>query len=399
MLILIIKGQSQYEGTRTFADLAADAMRRAGHVVVVEDLVQASDMRLRLTELSTEVRPELVFTINILGEYRSHEGRTLSQLFGAPHVLWHTDYVFRHSDRLEGTAPETPLLMVDPTQIDGVRSIYGADRHPNLTFFPHPAACEPSSDEDFDAYAARPIPLLWSGTCHRPDIPWAAAPPKARKVFETALAEALAVEWAPPHVIFDRVLADSGLDLTDPRNRGARAACSHIDTVVRTTRRFAFIKALAKTKLPIVICGDDWKDQLYRFKNVTYLGPQPMPKVVELMRESRVVLNTNGNFGAGSHERPFTILLSGALPFTDVSQYYEQIFDDGRDIAMFRWMDVPAGLARLRDLLDHPEQAFPMVQRGKVKALADHTWDARLPLIFSAAGIGASLLDGNERGT
>lgn len=386
MLILIMKGQSQYEGTRTFADLAADAMRCAGHTVVVDDLLLADNLMLRVLELALEVRPDLVFTINILGEFRSPNGQTIAQLFGAPHVLWHTDYVFNHARRLEATSPDTRLLMVDPTQIEGVRSIYGPARHPHITFFPHPAACEPAPDDpDLDAYAARPIPLLWSGTCHRPEIPWAGAPAKTRKVFEAALEQALAIEWAPPHEIFDRVLAESGLDLADPVHAGARVACSHIDTVVRTTRRFAFVKALAKTGLPVTICGDNWKDQLYRFKNVTYLGPQPMPKVVELMRQSRVVLNTNGNFGAGSHERPFTILLSGALPFTDVSRYYEQVFEDGRDIAMFRWMDLPAGFARLRELIDNPDQAFPMVQRGKAKAKADHTWDARLPLILAGA--------------
>lgn len=391
MLILIMKGQSQYEGTRTFADLAADAMRRAGHTVVVDDLMAARNLMIRVLELAIEVRPDLVFTINILGEFRSPAGQTISQLFGAPHVLWHTDYVFNHHRRLEGTASETPILMVDPTQIEGVRSIYGPARHPNLTFFPHPAACEPAPDDaDLDAYAARPIPLLWSGTCHRPDIPWAKAAPKARKAFETALNEALAIEWAPPHEIFDRVLVDIGLDLSDPANAGSRVACAHVDTVVRTTRRFAFVKALAKTGLPVTICGDNWKDQLYRFKNVDYVGPQPMPKVVELMRQSRVVLNNNGNFGAGSHERPFTILLSGALPFTDVSRYYEQIFEDGVDIAMFRWMDLPAGFARLRELMDNPDLAYPMIQKGKAKAAADHTWDARLPLIFRAARLEAA---------
>jgi len=385
MLILIMKGQSQYDGTRTFADLAAEAMRRAGHAVVVDDLIASPHPMLRVLELALEVRPDLVFTINILGEFRGPAGQTISQLFGAPHVLWHTDYVFNHVDRLVRTPPETALLMVDPTQIEAVRSIYGPARHPRLTFFPHPAACDPAPDEDLDAYAARPIPLLWSGTCSRPEIPWKEAPLKTRKVFETALEQALAIEWAPPNVIFDQVLADSGLDLSDPANSGARSACHHIDTVVRTTRRFDFVKKLAKTGLPIVICGNNWKDQLYRFKNVEYLGPQPMPKVVELMRQSRVVLNTNGNFGAGSHERPFTILLSGALPFTDVSRYYEQIFEDGVDIAMYRWMDLPGGFARLKELVADPAHAFAMVQRGKAKAAAGHTWDARLPLILSAA--------------
>lgn len=387
MVILILKGLSQYDGTRTFADLAAEAMRRAGHVVMVDDLTTAQNVQARLMNLAEEIRPDLLFTINIMGEQRALDGRTLAQLFGAPHVLWHTDYALKHHERLEGTPPETPMLMVDPTQIEAIQSIYGADRHPNLTFFPHPAACEPAPEEDLAAYAARPIPLLWSGTCHRPEIPWAGAPVQTRKIFEAALEQALAIEWAPPHVVFDKVLAESGMDLSNPANAGARVACHHIDTVVRTTRRFNFVKALAKTRLPMIICGDNWQDQLYRFKNVTYLGPQPMPKVVELMRQSRVVLNTNGNFGAGSHERPFTILLSGALPFTDVSRYYEQIFEEGRDIAMFRWMDLPAGLTRLGELINNPELAYPMVQCGRAKALADHTWDARLPIIFKAAGL------------
>lgn len=390
MHILILKGQSQYEGTRTFADLAAGAMRRAGHEATVVDLVGVADLRAAVTGLADTIAPDLVFTINILGEFRSADGRTMTEVSGAPHVVWYTDYVFSLADRLRMTPAGTAVLMVDPTQVDGVRRLFGSTRHPNLGFFPHPAATEQSHDgASAEAYAARPIPVLWSGTCQRPVLPWASAPPATRKLLDEALEQALASEWMPPQEILDEVLARHGFDLAHPANIDVRLNCCHLDATVRTTRRFAFIKALAKTGLPVVICGEGWKEHLYRFKNVQYLGPQPMPKVVELMRQSRIVLNTNGNFGGGSHERPFTALLSGALPFTDTSRYYEQIFEDGRDIAMFRWMDLPAGFARLRHLLDHPEEAFAMAQRGKAKAAADHTWDARLPLIFKAAGLQA----------
>lgn len=388
MRILIIKGRSQYEGTRTFSDLAAAAFRRAGHVVVLEDLVEVTNVTDWISRLIVGDRPDLIFTINIVGEYRSPAGLTFGQLLGAPHVVWHTDYIFSQTERLRATAPETSLLLVDPTQIDGVHDIFGGERHPGMAFFPHPAACEAAEDDpDETTYAARPIPLLWAGTFQRPTRPWQSAPATTRRIFETALAEALATEWAPPHAVFDRVLADSGLDLDDPSVMDTRTACRHIDTVVRTTRRFEFIKTLAKSGLPVVICGDDWSGQLYRFRNANWLGPQPMSKVVELMRQSRIVLSTNGNFGAGSHERPFTALLSGALPYTDTSRYYEQIFEDGRDIAMFRWTDLAAGFQRLAHLLDHPGEAFRMVQRGKAKVAAGHTWDARLPLILSAAGL------------
>jgi len=395
MLILILKGVSQYEGTRTFADLAADAMREAGHSVQVRDLIGVPDIVADLEELAGRIRPDLVFTINVLGEYRFSSGLTMTQLFGAPHVVWHTDYIFNHWDRLVGTPPETGLLMVDPTQIDAVHLFYGRERHPNIRFLPHPSAGSAVSDEDIDAYAARPIPVLWSGTFQKPEKSWANAPAETRKLFERALERALAVEWAPPHEIFDQVLAEAGVDLDNRSSASARTACWHVDAMVRMTRRFAFIKALAKTGLPLTICGEGWESQLYRFRNVTYLGATPMPRVVELMRQSRVVLNTNGNFGGGSHERPFTALMSGALPFTDVSRYYEQVFEDGRDIAMYRWLDLPAGFRRLQELVADPAGAHAMVVRGKAKAEREHTWGARLPIILEsarAAGLGVSAI-------
>jgi hypothetical protein len=41
-------------------------------------------------------------------------------------VVWHTDYVLSQGDRLKGTPASTAVLVVDPTQADAVRAIYGA---------------------------------------------------------------------------------------------------------------------------------------------------------------------------------------------------------------------------------------------------------------------------------
>src|SRR6202012_3151372 len=97
------------------------------------------------------------------------------------------------------------------------------------------------------------------------------------------------------------------------------------------------------------VCGAGWEPHLHRFKTVTYHGPVGMTRMVELMRQSRLVLNTNGNFGAGSHERPFSASLAGAATFSDFSRYYADAFIPGENIALFSWLDLPGAMDDLRN--------------------------------------------------
>jgi hypothetical protein len=387
---VLLKGPSQYEGTRTFIDHAAAALTRRGYTADIIDLMGAADPMALILAAAAAGPTSFAFSINMLGEARDGAARSMRQIFGAPHVVWHVDYILSQEVRLQGTPNDTALLLVDPTQVEALASIYGPARFTNTGFCPHAAVGEPAADDaDAAAFAAaRPIPLLWCGTLQKiKEPPWAQHDAATRAVFDDALDLALSQEWIAPHEALDQVLASRGLDLADPDNQGARAAARFLDVQVRCTRRFEFVKALAKTGLPIHICGLGWDADLYRFKRATYEGPVPMARMSELMRQSRIVLNTNGNFGAGSHERPLSGLLAGAAVFSDYSRFYGQAFDEDREIALFRWMDVKGGLDRLAALAADPAAAHAIAVAGKAKVLAAHTWDSRIEVVLDAAGL------------
>jgi menaquinone-dependent protoporphyrinogen IX oxidase len=388
MRILMMKGRSQYGGTRLFADLAAAALARRGHQVDVLDLGESNQAGMLILQHVASSPPAygLIFTINIAGEFIDSAGRRLSDLYQAPHVVWHTDYILSKADRVRETPKSTALLMVDPTQVDAVRAIYGADRFDHLGFFPHPAVGEPAPDDATVAefVERRPIQVLWSGGFQKPEAPWQGVGGAARQLLQDALDLALSVEWMPPHEALDQVMAARGLDLGAPEIRGAREAAALVDIEVRMTRRFEFLKAVARTGLPLHIVGAGWEGQLYRFKNATFEGAVEMTRMVELMRQSRVVLNTNGNFGAGSHERPFSASLAGAATFSDYSRYYGQVFEDGKNIALFRWKDLDGGMAQLKALAADPERAFDYARSAKALTLSGHTWDSRIDLVLAA---------------
>jgi hypothetical protein len=388
MRILIMKGQSQYGGTRLFADLAAEAFRRRGHEVDVLDLGGTDNGGMMiLAHAPTAGQVDLIFTINIGAEFQDGLGRRLTDLYGgAPHVIWHTDYVLSQADRLRGTPSTTAVLVVDPTQADAVQAIYGGDRFKHLSFFPHPAVGHAAPDDATAAEFAerRPIPVLWSGGFQKPETPWAGVEGPARQVMQDALDLALSVEWIPPHQALDTVLRARGLDLNAPDIRGAREAAALVDMEVRKTRRFEFLKAVAETGVPLHIIGAGWDSQLYRFKNATYEGPVEMTRMAELMAQSRVVLNTNGNFGAGSHERPFSASLAGAATFSDFSRYYAKVFQPGQTIELFNWRELDEGMETLKALAGDPARAFEYARGAKAITLAGHTWDRRIDLILEA---------------
>jgi hypothetical protein len=388
--IVLIKGPSMYEGTRTFIDHAAAAFTRAGHDAEIIDLQGAADPLAELLAGAASGPWDLVFSINILGEARDGQGRSMRAMFGAPHVVWHVDYVLSQETRLAETPADTVLLVVDPTQVEAVQSLYGAPRWTTVRFCPHAAIGEAAADDaDPEAFAAaRPIPILWSGSLQKTKVrPWAEAAEATRRVFDDAYDMALGAEWLPPHRAMDAALAARGLDLNDPANLSARTAARWIDIEVRKTRRFDFVKAVAKTGLPIHICGEGWDADLYRFKRATYEGPVSMPRVAELMRQSRIVLNTNGNFGAGSHERPLSALLAGAAAFSDRTDFYVVALGEDDGIALFRWKDLPAGMEKLQQLHAKPASAWRIARSGKPKVEAGHTFDSRVDLILAAAGL------------
>jgi len=387
---VLLKGPSQYEGTRTFIDHAAAALQQRGYRADVVDLLGIEAPIVPILEAASAGPTAFVFSINMLGEARDGFGRTMAQMFAAPHVVWHVDYILSQEQRLEATPSDTALLMVDPTQVEALSSIYGPDRFTNTGFCPHAAVGEPAPvpGDLADWEAERDVPILWCGTLQKlKATPWADADAPTRKVFDDAYDLALSVEWIPPHEAMDQVLASRGLDLSNPAYAGARRAARHLDVQVRCTRRFEFVKALAKTGLPVRICGLGWDADLYRFKRATYEGAVPMSRMSELMRASRIVLNTNGNFGGGSHERPLSALLAGAAVFSDYSRFYGQAFEEGREMSLFRWMDLKGGMDLLADLAANPGKAHDTAAAGQRRVLAEHTWDSRIEVVLRAAGL------------
>lgn len=388
MRAVFVKGQSGYDATRIFVDELASAFERRGYAIAVIDALAGPDLGRALIREAAAGPVAFVFTIGILGELRDQQGRSLGQIFGAPHVLQHVDYPLTHLKRLEETAAETALLVVDQTHVHALHSTFGKERYAHVAFGPHGAVGQPPEpDSDAGQFVARrPIPVLFAGTYYGPEQPpWANEQGVLRDIFDAALEAALSAEFVPALEAMDLSLRAHGLDPIDPGLNRVRKYATMIHEQVRRIRRRALLDAVGAAQLPVQIVGSGYEGRFDHFRTFQFLGTASLHEVSRLMRTARLVLNINANFGEGSHERPLTAMLAGAAVASDHSTWWAKHFVENQDLLLYRWQDLDAGLARVTALIDDPETAWSLASAGQRRVVAEHRFDQRTQVILEAA--------------
>ncbi|MGR4864169.1 glycosyltransferase family protein [Caulobacter sp. LARHSG274] len=388
MRAVFVKGRSEYDATRIFVDELADAFTRQGYSAVVIDALGEPDLDEALAREAAAGPTAFVYTVGMLGEKRDRQGRSVGQVFGAPHVLQHVDYPLSHLDRLESTAAETALLLVDPTHVEAVRATFGEARFAHIGFGPHAAVGEPAAaDESAEAFVERrPIPLLFAGTYYGPGEPaWRGEDGLVRDIFDTALETALGAEFVAPLEALDLSLRAHGLDPADPALQRTRKFAMAIHEQVRRVRRRALLDAAGAAGLPVHIVGAGYEGQFEHFPTFRRMGAVSLSEVSQLMRASRLVLNVNANFGAGSHERPLSAMLAGAAVVSDYGAWWDEHFVEDREIAFYRWKTLDADLERVAALLADPAAAWPIAKAGQERVLEAHRFDQRTQTVVDAA--------------
>lgn len=386
--LVLLRGQSQYEVLPYFLSDIAAAFTRRGWVV--EEIDTAALAGEAFLVRVAEARPDLVFSFNIGAEVIDAHGRAIAERTGAPHIVQIVDHPLQDFERLNAMARSVGLLLVDPSHVRALKTFYAADRFAYLGFSPHggmgPVA--PVLGDAASFTASRDIPVFFAGTYYRPGRrPWedGATPPILQQFFRDALQRALAVEWVAAEDVFDKVLAEAGLDLNDRSEDtlSLRRLSGFVHQEVRLERRLRFFQAAARVGLPLTVVGAHYEADQALYPNMTVLGPKPVAEVLGLMARARLVANTSANFGLGSHERPLTAMRAGAVAVSDYTGFFADRFS-AAEMALFRWTHLEEDLAKLAGLLGDPDALYAMAKAGQAKAAAEHGWAERVDSIIAA---------------
>lgn len=318
--------------------------------------------------------PECTLSVN--GLLPDDQGRFFCDMIRIPHVAFivGSPNLFLPLTRSE----RSYISCIDRTSVEffnGVgysRSFFvpqGADK--NLTFDPSAkrtyGVVMLSSFIDYEAVRAS-----WKKKYSEP----------LRAAMEEAAEAALNDYLTPYYIAFvhalDRqVSKHAGID---PQKLDFVDILDQIELYIRGKDRVELLKAIDEAKVDVFGLAEGlegWKKYLGNKRNIVIHDAVPFAQAIEIMKHSKIVLNSSPWIKYGGHERIFTGLAAGALVLTNENLYLREHFQDGKSILFYhpyKWGDANH---RINEYLADPAKRERVAIQGRNIVMQHHTWDHR----------------------
>lgn len=254
-------------------------------------------------------------------------------------------------------------------------------------FLPHGVEKELS----FDPKTERPFDVVFSGTCYDPDnlrAWWIEHhPAHICKVIEDAIEIGLGDNQTP---FYQAVMQSLLYNCVSPKEVDTLRINYYVDFYMRGIERVNLIRSIREASVhifgapswreeqPIKTWEDYFKDQ----KNVTIHPPVEYAQSLEILKRTKISLNSMPMFKNGSHERIFASLSCGALPLTSDNLFVRENFNENEDLLLFQFNNLDVVNDKINYYLTHEEERQLIVNRGRKKVMREHTWDHRAKKII-----------------
>ena len=210
----------------------------------------------------------------------------------------------------------------------------------------------------------------------------------ARALCKRAYEDLIAHPAKTTEQALEEALQEQGLALSDEALKDIIADLHFVDLYAVSYYREKAVQAIAEQGIQIQIYGAGWENCAWIDRpNVSYGGKIPAEEVIEKMQDAKVVLSTMTWFKDGTHDRVFNGMMQGAVAVTDTSGYMKEEFcgyldevhpgEDNRELVFFELEEIGKLPAQVQELLDNPQKAQQIADRGYAKAKKSHTWRTR----------------------
>lgn len=365
-----------YESKRHFVAKLAEALKRKDIEVKIFD----GESYSRKAEILNDIQkfsPDVTCSFNSIPPLP--DGRFLWDWLSIPHLALLVDPSIYSTNLVK--SPLAIISCVDRNDCALIKS----QKFENVFFLPHAVEKELQADEG----QQRPYDVVFIGSCNDYEsarIDWQNKyPPIAGKILDSAAEQVFSKENVP---LIDALVNSINANSFISNEIDFVTLFSYLDVYTRGKDRVELIRAINNSDIQVHIFGES---DLGRFANAHgwdyYVGKQPNvvlhPSVpflesMEILKKSKICLNSMPFFKDGTHERIFTGLACGSVPVTSASRYIEENFKDGQELIVYqpcRWKNASK---RIEDLLSDEDKRKEMAALGRKNVMKNHTWDNRV---------------------
>lgn len=371
--ICLLVNYNAYESKRYFTEKLAEALNRKKIETKVIDVKE----RPIEGDLGAEIlnyEPDLTCSFNSITHLP--DGKYLWDVLQLPHWSILLDPVLYSIGLIN--SPYSIISCVDRFDVEATRS----QNFQNIFFWPHATEADIKESRD-----KREYDVVMLGSCYDYEslkLSWQQRFPKTiHKVLDDAisivlsdrnisLADSLVTAWNAAK------LSPVGVDFMD------LFFC--LDYYVRGRDRVELVRSvrdahvhvfgMLNTDAPVFKRG--WKHYMGSKKNVTIHSDVNFNEALNILKKSKICLNSVPSFKNGTHERVFSGLACGSLPLASHSIYLEEQFVPNKELLFYqpgKWDTVSETVSTY--LADEGKRA-DAVAKGRKKVMQHHTWDNRV---------------------
>ena len=165
-----------------------------------------------------------------------------------------------------------------------------------------------------------------------------------------------------------------------------------VQNYIRSYSRILLIKKLSESGLNITICGNGWENFAKEHKNINYIGALDIKENLELIKKAKVLINVTPTLRNGSHERVFTGMLNNTVLFSDRSRYYDEFFEDEKNILYYSFNSLNDDIKKLKEILKDDKKLFDISQSAYKIVVKNHTWENRVDTMLEMVNL-SKLMD------
>lgn len=372
--VLICVHYNLYESKIYFADKFKDALERRGIQAVVMDSSNGEQI---------DFPKYYDFSCSFNMTMPMADGRYFWDVIKKPHWNILVDPFFYYTDYLK--SEHVILSCVDRLDCEHLKS----PQFDRAFFWPHAV----ERDLNYDPKAEKPYDVVMLGSCYDEESlkqHWrSGTTPQVTKVIEEAIEIVLCDNKTH---IYDATRQALNNNQLTPKEVPLSKVLFYVDNYSRGHDRVQLIKSIKNAHVHVFggTCWRDekpilgWSNSLIDMPNVTVHPAVPYAESLEIMKKSKIVLNSMPFFKSGTHERIFTSLACGALPITSDNLWVRENFLDGRDLKIYS----PKGWDKVNDWVDdylnHEKKRQEIVDQGRAIVMNDHTWDNRVEEMIRA---------------
>lgn len=325
MKILVLKpSEISYNSMATFTQTLCDALNQ----IQIETVIVSNANEI-LSNLDGSIA---LITYNLCVSYIL-EGENLFDTIGIPIINFIVDHPRFHEQALNLPLQNLYVVCIDEDHLNYVK------RH-----FPHVKGCTYgwvcSNATANVPYDERSIDVLFSGSFQSEKM----FMDKINECGENAATIAFdAIEQLLSNttLLVEDALRSSldlyGVEMSDRDYTYMDSAVGTlVESFVRCYFRHKLISDILSQGIPITVYGQNWeKSPLIKYNNFIYKGAVGFDKITNVIAHSKVVLNANGWYKAGIHERVLLAARHGSICCTNGSKIIENTFTNKKSILLY----------------------------------------------------------------